>query len=913
MEDSRLRKKVIFLISVSLMLLTVVSADLKLDTYEDAEVDLLVEDESLSDIELDGSAECSDSGNVELETPSGTNEVLDVGDFNKQLKSDYGFGEYSLVMNCNDTEKSINFTLNYIDVEDDSLSYDKDLIYHKDDQQVNLGLDFRGDKEKFDPEQDLELTQNNLDDSKIKDLKFVDGSPDSVSYQFYLSDDQEPGDVTPVWDLDAGDKTIEVRQQQTFELRQPWDVSIPENYIEGKNSYMDLQENNGDLMVLNADYRGEKFNFRSGDFRFEIMDKNESVIYSKDSIPIESVENGYLLSLNEFPDLELGEYSFRVEITENEKYRVGDFSVLNYIDFRGTIENADENPVEADFRISQEGQEWTEFSTDNGKYTEPVLPDNYNMSILFDDKVSMDLDEVKFRNRGDKRIMYDRIPTKSLEDIEGVTVIKGIGTLFSYEFEEGQITIGYDFGDVEANNARIIKCEGWPMSPSRQCRGDWEVVNNSKVSVDPTVPQASFPVKPEKHQDSEFLMKAYALVKNTNLNLNMDLEDMRVPVEEEISIEGEVETDQGESIGDVDVKVELLKDEKEVLTTTESSTNSNGAFGVSISAPEETGVYDVRITADKEPHNGFEVVESNKIETFISKDIDVEGPDQVEFKTGQSNTAEYLVVNTGQANLEDLRFRVSNLNNDWYEVSKESWNELGAGSSERVTLNATIPEDYFDEENMENVKFEVEARGVHSGGEINSLKNTVATITNEYMYSKQSNESTEAGGQEGLSVPSPNLPDNPTGQFLEEASTFNGLLGFVIVFTLILATAIKKKSNERDGMDRSNRLGGMNGSMKSSMNGSKTGTALPPSRSSNDSEENSRESRSSDNQDGEDEIDQVAKAIMQSEKDQDKDKEIQDDRNDVHKEDSDSTKCSVCGEEFDTVTGRKMHEKAIHN
>lgn len=906
MNNCDLSRKTIYLTFLTVILLTGASADLTVENYNTGDTDWLVGDESLSDIQLTGSASCSESGNLELMYPEGTKN-LDMGDFDHQLASEYGFGDYSLMLDCkNSSAESVNFTLNYLDIEENGLSYAKDIVYHKDIQRATFQLDFRGNAEDFRPEDHMDLEQISSDDSRIEEISYVTGDQDSVSYEFFLSDEQEPGQVTPLWQLRIRDREIQVRQQESFELRQPWDINIEENYISEKTSYASLKNNNGDLLVLNGRYRGDSFNFLPGDFRLDIIDtETGQTVHSKDSIPIESVEDGYLLSIDEFPGLELGKYDFRVEITENENYRLGDFPVLNYINFRGTIENADGNPVEARFRMSQNGDLWSEFSTDSGRYTEPVLPEEYNMSIMFNDDVRLDLDNVRFQESGDRRIMYDRIPRKDLEDIEGVTVVKGVGALFSYGFDSGEMTIGYDFGDVEASQARVIRCEEWPMSPSRECRGEWEVLNNSKVSVDPTVPQASFPVKPESHQGSEFLMKAYALVKNTDLTLNMDLAEKRVPVESQISMDGTIETPQGEPVEGSDVTIELVRDQ-EVVSDAESSTNSNGAFGVSIEAPEKTGVYDVRISAKKEPYNGFEVVKSGRVETFISKDITVEGPDQVEFNTGQSNTAEYLVVNTGQATLEDLRFRISNLNNDWYELSKESWSELSPGSSERITLNVTIPKDYFDEENMENVKFEAEARGVHSDGEINSLKNTVATITNEHLYGDQQADSEESDDQGAVSVPSPNLPDNATGQFLEDAGTFNVLLGFVIVFSLILATAIKKKSDEQDVQNRANRLGGLNSS-------SSTKPAVAPAGSNGSGNSTSPESEASEQSDGEDqsdEIDQVADALAEG----DSGGENEPAPGDQTEEESGSegTKCSVCGERFDSVSGRKMHEKAIH-
>ncbi|PSH02309.1 MAG: hypothetical protein BRC26_01215 [Nanohaloarchaea archaeon QH_8_44_6] len=147
-----------------------------------------------------------------------------------------------------------------------------------------------------------------------------------------------------------------------------------------------------------------------------------------------------------------------------------------------------------------------------------------------------------------------------------------------------------------------------------------------------------------------------------------------------------------------------------------------------------------------------------------------------------------------------------------------------------------------------------------------------------------------------------------TGEFLARQSSLNIALGLIMVFVLSLAGAVKKKKDQEAGNSRS---GGF----------SPTGaSASPTSRGSRSSSSSSRPSVTKPDVSVSDGADQ--KSVEEGDKETaqnssgnlDNESKGQQDNGSSEQEgaDSGSHNCSVCGEGFETPSGKKLHEKAVH-
>lgn len=799
--------------------------------------------------------------------------------FNYDFKESDGYGAYKAVLECGQNSYEYEFALNSFSI--DSYSYEKSTVYQSEIQRVTFYFDVDGVE--YDPSE-LEIMQSN-NDIEIYDLERISESRSQATFRFRISTNEEPRDNMDIfWDLSLGNKfTLQPGSDDVFDLREPWHVITPEKYIDESISVQELSENR-DLFEVDATYRGENHGFRPEHFKITILDSEGNQVFEEFSMETEASDNSRLVKIGEDQfsrienSLERGEFTFQIWIDENEDYLIDEFTVYNHIIFSGTLENSNSNSVDAFFEIEKDGNLWRSFYTNNGEYSEPVLPGLHNVSMRTEDDVTFMFDNTEFGEDGQRRIMYDRIPRAELDDIEGVTVVKAFAALYGYPFETGRINVQHRFGDVNPDNPRVIRCNDWSMN--RECGGEWENFDSNEISVDPTIPSIEFPIQPDRLGNQSYLISAYALVENQDLVADIELETSRMPVGEEVGMNGQVLASDS-PVDQVDIRIDIL-DGDEVVSSYTDQTDSEGRFETSITAPEESGVYDVRVTGEKEPYTDFDLTESGAIDTYVQREITIDGPSQSEFRTGETSQVTYTVTNSGQEDLDDIRFRISGLNNDWYSISQDSWDTLAAGQSITVEVQVEIPENYFDGENLENDHYDVEVRGLSSEGEINQIESTIGTITNEHLYGSSSED------VEDSNEPRFNSPDL-TGEFIQSTSTMNIALGVIMLFTTMLAAAVKKNKSGSNS-DRGRRGGDRSSPISSATSSSTQG--MKPNVSPNTEKTDNTGSSSND----ENSVDEGGSV-----------KESQEPTSET-----DEHKCDVCGESFDTASAVKLHKQAMH-
>jgi len=903
-------KTSIILISLILLASTALaSTSIEVSEVEENEV---LWEEAPSDINVD--LICSEG---EPDTLS-LNDELVKEDFDGETEveiqlEEQHYGDNELKLDCDGEQTSsdsFDFDFNYLETFSFE-EYTEDPEYYNGERlEIQTVFEFA--------DSDYELEEDNIDleemdirgtSQELENIESVEVNGNDVVFggEVPSSSDIDPGTEDIVTEIEYNGISQSTTTSEPFEIKDRWEFTTLQTNVTEQNT-IELQEFEEFQPFKEIEVR-EKGEIQDGndissnDFYIESEDTDTTgsldVIY-RDSI------DGFEISFSAVPDLDIGEYTFEIGIEDGEeKEKIEEFIVLNYISFEGRILDHHEDGVDTEFEIIGDSDAWNdihagtkEIDGEHGNYQGSILPDHYNLSMTFEENVNFEMFNTDLTEDGQQNINYDTIPSSNLEDeVEGVNIVKSVGILYGYNFDNGQATIDYEHGDVTEENARIMQCKEWYMS--RECESGWERMDKEEIEVNPTAPNVKFPVEPQTRENDSYLMSGYALVENTDLVSDIELSSDRVPLGEDVQFEGDVETPEGESVSEVEVTIQII-DGDEIKSEQNTETNENGVFGVTVPAPEEEGTFDVALQAEKEPYNTFTINETGIIDTYVERSVDLSGTDQIELPVGQTVEEDITIINDGQDDLEDVSMYLNGLSNDWYDIEDYD-EELDEGSSTSATLTIEAPEDYFSEENLENENYEIEVTARSGGEEVNQILDGVATISNEHIYEEGDEPTTS-------STPSFESPEMPTGDFLAAQSSLNISLALITVFTLVLATAVKKRKNESDN-DRDNMPRKTGGGLTSSGTGVSRG-ASNRVRKPNIStvEDQKEEAQSSTNEHEEEEAGQVEERPDNNEDSKKENMVEQDDSS----ESEDKFSCGVCGESFDTESAKNLHKQAMH-
>lgn len=884
-------------------------------------------EDEISDVTLNIEANCPDTSTertLTLTTPDDEiNENTEEESISIELENEYGFGVYNLELDCEDTTSKLDFIIDDIDAS--FLRYDPEEVHNSNSLSVFLDIQ---------TETSVDISESNFDFTEA--IIFPDNEELNDKEVRTLSNDELElrGEVPRSELVSSGDKNLGLEvlfehenteislepNAHGFRVEDPWVIEIREGLLE--ENQVDYSEiSNGSLGTVYLEFEGEPYEASQTDFYVDIEGSSNTGSVRGFST---GNEGEYEIEFTTVPDLEIGEYPVEIGL-EDQEVVITRFNVLNFLSFQGQIKDYHGDGVDSEIDIYSDSETWNRLhggrlgiDAIDGFYEERILPGTYDMSIDFEDTFQLETHGVNVGTRGDRRIAYDTIPRTELEEnqIEGVRVIRGLGVLFSYDVNDAYGTIQYGYGDVDTSEAQILRCENYVFD--REC-DSWETVPRGNVSFDPPEASVTFPIEPRTNPDSDqnYIMDAFVLAETTSLVPEIEVSTDRTPIGETFYVEGTITDGSDNEVSDANIEVELREGER-LVKEVEAITDSSGEFRTAIEAPdrpEETGYYDIRVSGEREPYNGFSMEENNIIEVYVDRDITVDGPDQIELPVGYEVEQEFTITNTGQEELEDISFWISEIDNNFYDASEDSWDSLDAGESASTTVTFEIPEGYFDEdeEPLENHNFNIEVTASSSEGQEQDLFTGVATITDDVSGSRTVEEEQETDGSRSLDASS---VSGPTGEFLAAQSSLNIALGLIMIFTLILATAIKKKKNTDD--DNGRRDVGGNNNLLSSSGTAKTQkprgemrkdkpniTAKTEDKNSN-VEQNSQSSEP--NKDNQEESSKEDKA-QQPEKDNSSDNEQDDSSNE---EDADDFTCDVCGEEFDTESAKDLHKQALH-
>jgi hypothetical protein len=206
------------------------------------------------------------------------------------------------------------------------------------------------------------------------------------------------------------------------------------------------------------------------------------------------------------------------------------------------------------------------------------------------------------------------------------------------------------------------------------------------------------------------------------------------------------------------------------------------------------------------------------VETGVEVSLEGAEAGQLSLVKGRKTTEDIEIANTGQRPAEDVSVSVSNLDEEFFNLSTGSVGEIGVGETASVDLDVLIPESFALNQFP---SFSVSASGVSDGEEVSSTTEVftvVNTLNNENRSGGE--ESSSSGGDSsqdtsgrnstrglgsfltGTSLPT--TSGSATADFVEDTSDVNLGLGLLFVFLLVVAAAVKKNSDDSSRRGRDN-------------------------------------------------------------------------------------------------------------
>jgi hypothetical protein len=760
----------------------------------------------------------------------------------------------------------------------------------------DLGLSEFGEK---DFNYNLEGLEQNLDSEDIVEGTFQNNNGE-VSFSFEASSgmkgveglgvsakgfDGVGGstdlDVQPVWqfnnvDVRAGgeditDRTVKYRYLSSLELT--FQVTEKGDPVKGLTTDSFLFDDESGWFI--------KEDEGSGNYRLELEGRPQ---YTSEEL---NVDESYDLPI------ELDTGSVSEEIVE--------LTVEKDVEFSGNVLDVSNNRVDTSFEAIIEREDSSNrlvpFSTDDSGYFEQYFEtDTVDMEMKFPEAtVSLSEMDVGKDDAGDISYQYYSDLSGSSSKINpeiGVRPVNVAAFVSNYPFQADSldtfVEMQYDTSDVDPLEVVVYECSQWTFD-AEECSSDWEKISDNDVNLESgSTWKANFPIEPLTSDrfatDEGVLQNAYlvGVQKGVGEGLTLDSSldvSSRVKSGEEFSISGRVISDStGESVEGADISLTLSSEENEIELE-EVETDSNGNFELS-TVIEDGGSYSVELDASKNPYDSLSVESNSMIEVFYETGLSVSAESDPEVTLGEPYDIDYTVENIGQAPAEDIELSVSGVDSDEYDLVPRSIGSIEAGESSDVVLTLDLSEDLV---RPPTINFE--ASGTSSDKDVRgSATTSVSFAEGVNTESSDTDESQDDDNQEDTqdsqsSSSLPNVEDvtRATGEFVQSQSDMNLALGLILVFGVVLAAAVRKRK-EGNGSSRGNdRMGRMAGGQGRVQKPNVSPTKVEPDESEEDTESEAEESEEQSSGDSESEL-----------------------------------VCDTCGESFDTESGLKLHQQALH-
>ncbi len=717
------------------------------------------------------------------------------------------------------------------------------------------------------------------------------------------------------------------------------------NFYEKPSENMDFSEVNNDFlyrMDITQD-SNDPISISSDNFVVSIDPLTEEADYSADEKEwfklLDTAQAGeYQLKMNQFPDsLPIGSYQFTTYLKygdkDSQKFKLGETRVDKRIDFSGTIRDSRGNVIQTDMVLNTDEASYSVSTGSNGKYSTFVEPDSeYDLNMSFFDRGKASPDANFMINDADlsdgstsvtSRPISFQYWTSPSVDISGVNPVNMMAVSFAYDVRgTASASMKYDPARLNYDEAQVYECSYWNFE-KRDCVAGWSKMDDDQVSVNLYSNEVNIGDL-ELHEVSEevggsekkTLMNAYVVGTNSGLSLNNGIRISgtvggKAAGGEKIGVSGRIVNAKDEFVNSAEVEVSYVEGARTVKTYS-TETDIDGKFSINKPVPKERGNYSIKIKASKSPYKSIERVFEQKVDVYVERAISIESMDSLQIDEGESENITFTVSNPGQRKVEDIELSVEGYQN--VELSTYSISELSTGKSKEVKATVKIPSGFCTNGCSDYPSFTLKASGTSGGTSIDEEKEVQTQIIPSRTANSSSAEPEEEENEnntQGLTSEVNRIIGEATGA--ANVSATNLVLGLVMLGMMVVAGAVKKKNNE-SGSDRKQRA---------SRSSDRPKIQRPDLSGSEPEEDEIDEAIEQMSEIEEDEVDQKIEEIAELEDEHEEDDDVEavediaeqveeEEQEESSGEIEDDTVCPVCGKEFDTESGRKLHEQMMH-
>jgi hypothetical protein len=684
----------------------------------------------------------------------------------------------------------------------------------------------------------------------------------------------------------------------------------------------------------------------------------ESEGSEEDWLSVSKVDSGkgdYILELDQIPQLETGTYKFETYLVKDgERTHIDSIRVSNLLKLSGRV--MDSSPSKTGVKTEmalRRGNTVIPINTgENGQYYKEIEvadgENNYDsVSMKFFDfdqstpDAEITVNEVDFKSGedenlagGEESIKFDYWQDPEVSE-DAIDPINMMAVKFAYPIADNghKASMKFNPANVNTDNINVYECSNWNF-PGRTCLGDWSIISDNDVSITYGNVKANFPIsEPYTATDSanstkNILMNAYLVGTSADLILtnNLDVDGPtggRIETSGEVDVSGRISSENDNFVEGAEVDITFLEGSAEVHSLDTVETDSEGRFTASGKAPEDPGNYTVKVEASADNYNNLDTELENRFEVFIPEGVALDAESPLKVTLGQDESTTVTVENTGQTEMQDVDLTYSGMNSDFYSTSSSDFSSIESGDSRTVEVTFSLPESY-GVDSYPSLDISVSAQNSEDDEFIaeetiqTQLSQPSGTDSSEEEKSSEETEETESS-----SSFSTQDAVNMTGEFIESQSSLNIALGMILVFLMVIAGAISKKKDQTD--DRRARpqiqkpIGNSsNGSSQvKDLTGGKDEEVQTGDEEVEEKETGSEQEKHDEDDEFDSQIDEIAGAFGEEEEDSE---EVEEEgvepeetiAEELQEEEESHFACEVCGEKFDSESGRKLHESVMH-
>ncbi|MCK4809127.1 MAG: hypothetical protein KAS90_05880 [Candidatus Aenigmarchaeota archaeon] len=384
-----------------------------------------------------------------------------------------------------------------------------------------------------------------------------------------------------------------------------------------------------------------------------------------------SASNAYDLVF-ELPSLSAGRHKIKVDFDDSTHTAQDSENIMYIISASGVIfSDTGNHKVDISF---DSGSLTKDVRTDlSGKYSISFPPDTYDIQVE-DNFAVLDIFDADIEDFDDP-VKYQSLPAAHVGGISGEGVFY-YAIASELDYSSADIKIKYDPAKInDLSSMEVYVCYSWNTG-NWKCSSEWIIISSVIDSLRKTATIAD-----------AVLDAAYIVGNRDSLNLGATLEKESFNINEDISITGLSQDSSKDIVPDA-----ILNASIEATSITASSvSDSNGLFSFNIKNPGVEGNYTLLVELSKDPY-----ISSQKqidFEIVKSKDISVVSSDTVRLNPGESSEVQFLVINTGEADLSNISISLKNIPVSYYQmIYPETIDILKESNDIPVIVYFTIPE-----------------------------------------------------------------------------------------------------------------------------------------------------------------------------------------------------------------------------